>query len=705
MKKFARILICLALALTLVFTLVACDLDKGDDNGNNNGAGDPPAFGSEYDSITIAEAIETAKQAGQSGTTDEYIIVGTVKKVSNATYGEMTVEDATGELYVYGSMAEDGTYFDSMADRPVDGDKIALKGKLMTYNDTPQMATKSSKAIILAFEHVTVEPDVNLDDYTAHNIASVRALEKGAKVKVDGVVARITYANGKKPNGFILVDESASIYVYDGTIAQQVSVGNRVEIAGVKTLWILETEQNNAALYGYKGACQIDSAVLVSNDKGNNAFDTSWIETKSVKEILNSDITSNITTLVYKTTALVEKKEGTGFTNYYFFDLDGTTGTYTYTQCNGSDFTWLDKFDGKICTVYITALNAKSTPAECFFRFLPVAVEEIENFSFAEEDVPAFALEYGVNDLISTEPYGSNPKVALPLTYSNEIIGAEGVTFEYSSSNTEIATIEDGDGVKVLNVLKNGSAEITVKATYKTYSATITKTVTFAEAKEYVTPTVAEIIAEEDGTLVQLRGVVLSSLVNRDGFYLADSTGIIAVLANSETLSQLKPGDEVVVEGYKIHFNKTSSLAGQCAIVGSITGSTGTSDTKLLANYHGENNPSVAPVITDVTVDDLYNLDPSIDFTTNVYKLNAKAVFEQSQYYTSLKIMGESGNTKLSVYCSGAGQYSWLKAYDGQVVEMELAVCNWNTKGYYTVCVISVTVDGVTVYNTLNFDN
>ncbi len=699
MKKFARIALSVLLILVLATAFVACDPDDG-----NNPPPTEPEFGDEFDSITIAEAIEIATTAGQNGTADKYIIVGTVKKVSNATYGEMTVVDETGELYIYGSMSADGTYFDSMEDRPADGDKIALQGKLMTYNGTPQMGTKSDKAIILDFEHADKE-NVNLDEYTEHNIASVRALEKGAKVKVDGVVARITYANGKKPSGFILVDESASIYVYDGTIAQQVSVGNRVEIAGVKTLWILETEQNNAALYGYKGACQIDSAVLVSNDKGNNAFDTSWIETKSVKEILNSDITSNITTLVYKTTALVEKREGTGFTNYYFFDLDGTTGTYTYTQCNGSDFTWLDKFDGKICTVYITALNAKSTPAECFFRFLPVAVEEITDFAFAEKDVPAFALEYGVNDLISTEPYGSNPKVALPLTYSNEIIGAEGVAFEYSSSNTEIATIEDGDGVKVLNVLKNGSAEITVKATYKTYSATITKTVTFAEAKEYVTPTVAEIIAEEDGTLVQLRGVVLSSLVNRDGFYLADSTGIIAVLANSETLSQLKPGDEVVVEGYKIHFNKTSSLAGQCAIVGSITGSTGTSDTKLLANYHGENNPSVAPVITDVTVDDLYNLDPSIDFTTNVYKLNAKAVFEQSQYYTSLKIMGESGNTKLSVYCSGAGQYSWLKAYDGQVVEMELAVCNWNTKGYYTVCVISVTVDGVTVYNTLNFDN
>ena len=36
---------------------------------------------------------------------------------------------------------------------------------------------------------------------------------------------------------------------------------------------------------------------------------------------------------------------------------------------------------------------------------------------------------------------------------------------------------------------------------------------------------------------------------------------------------------------------------------------------------------------------------------------------------------------------------------------IELAMCNWNSKSYYTGCVISVTKDGVKTNNTLNFTN
>ena len=50
-----------------------------------------------YNIITIAEAIELAKAAGQNGTTERYYIVGTVKTLSNPGYGEMTLMDETGD--------------------------------------------------------------------------------------------------------------------------------------------------------------------------------------------------------------------------------------------------------------------------------------------------------------------------------------------------------------------------------------------------------------------------------------------------------------------------------------------------------------------------------------------------------------------------------------------------------------------------------
>ncbi len=716
MKGIVRLLLCL-LAIFTALSFAGC----GDDSAATTDevtTGTPeetvpdgpedPTLADKIEHITIAEAIVLAKQAGETPTTETYTIVGTVVTVSNATYGEMIVADETGELYIYGSMAADGTYYDMMTERPVKGDRIALTGVLMTYNDEPQMAAKNQKAVIVEWVHQKVEIDVN--EYKAASIHEARNAAKGDKVKVNGVVAAITYANGMKPCGIILVDEGTSIYVYGGDLAQQVAVGNKIEVAATKTYWILDKEQKNAEVHGYMGACQLEDALLVSNDKGNHEFEKSWIETLTVKELMNKPLGENITTLLYKTTGLVEKKEGTGFVNYYIKDLDGKTGSYTYTQCNGSDFAWLDAYDGKICEVYLTALNAKSEPSGCFYRLLPVAVKEIDNFAYPEANIPAFAIEYGVMDLFAQNAYGSDPAIQLPSTYSNELIGAKDVSISYSVSDPKVAELREG----TLHLIGEGKVTVTITATYKGHTATETVQLAYTPVEEIQAPTIAEIIAMEDGSKVKIRGIVMSSLVNKDGFYIGDETGMIAILTTADVLSQVKPGDEVVMEGYKIHLKKdytVDSYVGQCAIVGSadvtktgnkITAISYTSDSKLLANYFGEHEYVTSYFIEGKTVDDLYVLPIDEDFTNNVYKLRATIFVEKSQYYSNIFVT--NGAEKLRLYCSSANQYSWLAAFDGREVELEIAVCNWNAKNYYTGCVISATVDGVKHINELNFN-
>ncbi len=697
-KSWLMRLVC---SVALVFTLFigAC--------GGNNPPKESVDLSKEYEHLQIQHAIMIAQSVGETGTEDTYVIVGTVKTVKNSTYGEMIVDDGTGELYIYGSMAEDGTYYDKMESKPVKGDQVVLKGVLMTYAGEPQMGTKNSKAIILDWYHPEVEIDEK--EYKSVSIAEARAAEKETKVKVDGVVAAIAYANGKIPCGVILVDEGSSIYVYDQDFASQVKVGNKIEIAARKTYWILSTEEKNAALYGYQGACQLDEVVLLSNDNGSHAYDKSWIEETTIKQLMNTPFSENITTKLVKTTALVQKRAGTGFTNYYILDLDGVTGSYTYTQCNGSDFAWLDEYDGQICTVYMTAINAKSAPAECFYRFLPIEVEKLDGFAYPAEKFAEFALEYGVSDLFGGE-YGSDPAIELPVGYSNELLGIDGVQISYSSSNETVATVTATESGAVLHLLAEGSCEITVTATAGGATATLTKTVSFVPAPEITTPTISEIIALADETKVQARGVVISSLVNRDGFYIGDETGMIAVLTSGDVLAQVKPGDEIVVEGYKVHHKKvtTDKAIGQCAIVGSVTKSEDgsvsfSSDSKLLANYYGNHDYSTSYAVEGKTIDELYAFDPLVDYSTNIYKVSAMVVVEETAFYTNIHIQDEGGANKLRLYSSSANQYSWLKAYAGQVVEMELALCNWNDKNYYTGCVISVTVDGVKTLNTLNF--
>lgn len=728
MRKKSLLVFILAIILIASFLLVACQPSNqpedpsngenpseqpnnpgGEDNPSEQPPADDPSQGdnpidqpseneslaAKYEHISIAEAIKLANSAGETETADEVTIVGTIVTVSNATYGEMTVSDETGSLYIFGSWASDGTYYDSMTEKPVKGDEVVLKGVLKTFNGTAQMGSKNKKATIVDWRTIKVEIDDK--DYTSCSIADARNAQKGDKVKVDGIVSAITYANGRKPSGVILIDESASIYVYSGDIAQQVSVGNKIEVVATKTYWILADEQSNATVHGYNGACQLESATLISNDKQSNSFDKSWIENITVKKLLNTKVTENITSLVYKSTAYIKKDQGTGFVNYYINDLDGTTGTYVYTQCNGSDFDWMDKYDGKICEVYYTALNAKSTAAGCNYRLLPIEINIISDFSFASENVPAFAIEYGVIDLFENTIYGADPAIKLPVSYSNVLIDAENVAFTYSIDDTSVASINVADDVCTLNLIKNGNVEVNITATFGSHSASKKVTLTLERSDEVTTPTVAEIIETKDGETVHVRGIVVSSLVNQTGFYLSDSTGIIAVRTTKDVVSELKPGYEIVVSGVKKHVKKdetATTYVGQCAIDNAV----------LVANYYGEHDYATDYFIKDKTIKDLTELDATIDYTTNVYVLQAKIIFIETQYYSQIKIEGEDG-TQMNLYSASANQYSWLKEYKDKTVTLELAVCNWNGKKYYVGCAISATVDGQKIINSLNFES
>ena len=293
--------------------------------------------------ITIAEAIKIAMETGETLSSEEYQISGIITDVSNAMYGEMTIKDDTGSLYIYGTYDKDRkTRYDAMGDRPVKGDKVTLLGKLKTYKGTPEM----DRGYIQSFEHLI--PEYDESQYAEKSIKEARLVADDEKVKITGKVATITYADGLKPNGFYLVDSESSIYVYDSNVAQQVKKGNEITIAAVKDYYVLSTEASAAQKHGYKGANQLKEAVLIKNDEKINEIDYSWCDEITVKNLMETPVTEDITSLIYKTNALVKKVEGKGFVNYYLYDLDGKTGNYTYTQAGGDDFTWLDKFDNKI---------------------------------------------------------------------------------------------------------------------------------------------------------------------------------------------------------------------------------------------------------------------------------------------------------------------------------------------------------------------
>lgn len=630
--------------------------------------------------LTVAEALELCGESGNL-TTERYYVRGKVKTVTNPAYGAMVIYDETGEISVYNTASEDGSVgYADMADKPVKGDEVLLYCTLQNFNGAKEIKS----AWLIEFTHS--EADVDLSKYTSMTIAEARDADKGALVKVSGTVAQITYANGYKPAGVILVDNTSSIYVYDGDLAGQVEIGNTVEIAAEKTYWILDSETANAGKFGYEGACQLDGVVLLSNDKGNTAFDKSWITETTVKEIMDTPVSENITNKIFKVNALVKKVPGQGFINYYIDDIDGITGSYVYTQCNGGDFGWLDQFDNKICTVYIVAINAKSSASGCVWRFLPIEVSD-DGYVFNTDNAAEYAVKYhGVGQLQAD--YTGDPAIELLPSVSSELLGFEGAVLSYSSDNESVVYFTTADGVTTLHCGVAGTANVTVTGSYngKEYSQSLQITVTEAEAIESIT--VSEAIAAENNSTVTVHGIVGPSLANQTGFYLIDESGVIAVRVAKTEFEGLEIGHEIIVTGTR---TITKDGGGQICI-----------DTAtIVSNVYGNNSYSTATFIEGKTVADICALADSPEATTSVYVVTATISRVVGGYSTNTYLV--DGDSKFLLYAGGPAQYAWLEDYDGQTVTVEVAVCDWNAKGLKG-CVLSITLaDGTQIFNEYNF--
>lgn len=692
MKKILALVLVLA---TLLLSLTSCELSDVEEALNKILSSiNPPdqsvsdshdAWDDNYDIISLSDAIELCANYSSAPSAERYYIRGTIKTVTNLQYGAMVITDGTLELSVYGTYSADGTVtYSELAERPIAGDEVLLHCTLQTYNGEPEI--QSARLI----DYRKAEAKDPNPEYIAMSISEARGADAGRKVSVRGTVYAITYANGMIPSGFILGEAGGTIYVYGRDAAMQVSVGDDITIEAEKTYWILDTEQTNAAKFGYKGCNQLEKPTIVcKNGQKELSFDSYRLTT--VKQIVEQSVKDDVTSQIVKVNALVRRVEGSGFVNYYINDLDGTTGSYVYTQCNGSDFSWLDEFDGKICTVYLTPINARCESSSAFFRFLPVAVFD-EGYKFNISGVTEFAVNYyGVDQFQGT--YSADPALSLITEVSSELLGFEGARLTYSSSNEEVVYFEDRDnGETIFHTASVGDAVVTVKAEYngQTYSKTVNIKVTGAVT--YDTITVVEAQNCSVGETVTVKGIVGPSLVNRDGFYLMDDGGLIAVIVNNtDVFDEISIGDEIVIKGKRDLFTKDATY-GQTCISGA----------EVLANYYGDHEYKTDFFIKDKTLADFYALDVTEDETTSVYVLKATVEVVESKYYTTMKLV--SGSTSVSLYCSSANQYSWLKAYAGKEVTLELAPCNWNSKKYYTGCVLSVVADdGSKTYNTLNF--
>ena len=459
-----------------------------------------------------------------------------------------------------------------------------------------------------------------------------------------------------------------------------------------KDYWILEDEVPFAEKYGYKGSCQLTKGHIISNDEGRNDIDTSWVEETTIKQIMDTPVTENITNKIFKANAYIAKSQKEGYVNYYIDDLDETTGSYVYTQCNGSDFNWLEKFDGKICAVLVVAINAKSTISGCSWRFIPISVKD-EGFTFDKANVGQFVYDYKVKTLFK-DVYTGDPKVIVPVTASSSLLGFANASISYSSSNEKVVYFSEDEGVLTFHTNEVGNATITVKINYEnnaTFVKTFNVSVTLPKVTESIT--VKEAIDSELNSVVTVKGIAGPSLVNKVGFYLIDESGAIAITTSSETISSISLGNEVILKGTRSQLGVVQDKS-----VGEIF----LDNCELVSNLYGKHDYSTASFDGSKTLADLAKIKATENATAQVYVFEGTFEKVVQPKYSNMYV--KNGDTKIRLYCSNAAQYGWLDEFENQTVTIEMALCNWNGKTYYTGCVLSVTANGVKTMNTLVYN-
>ena len=495
--------------------------------------------------------------------------------------------------------------------------------------------------------------------------------------------------------------------IYDNQIATAVAIGNKITLLAKKTMFIASKEASSAKKFGYKGACQLIDGHLLSNDESTNDLDLSFAQEKTVKEVIETSPSANITSLIYHSNALIKRvqKEGQNFVNYYIDDLDGKTGSYVYTACDGNDFAWMDQYDGKICSVYYTALNAKSTSTGVLFRFLPIKIED-NNYQFNKAEAPKFAVEYYGLEQFDTS-YSADPEKEMLTSVTSDLLNFGTATLSYSSNNTALAYFETGKDGKVVfhvNSGSEGTATITVTGHLdgqtdfsKSMDIKITKPVDVSLAVN-----VKAAIDASKGTELLVKGVIGPSLVNKNGFYLIDDTGSLAVVMNStDEFNGLQIGQTVYIKGKRDLFasarNGTPSYFESC-----MTGC------QIVKNEFGNEDYSTASFIKGKTLADLIALPVTDNYhTAEVYVITAGLKFVATKNYSNAYL--KDGDSEMRLYCTNASsQYQWINPYvdDTKTYTLEVAVCNWNNKNYYTACLLSITdSNGNKVMNTLNFNS
>ena len=619
--------------------------------------------------IAIGEALENDQT-----TTEEYYCKGIVEKVTDSSKNAIMFKDNSGSIFCY---RVNGKTTISPALKV--GEELVLKGTLKKYSNKPQFNYPQ-----IVERHVEVEPPLTEEECTTMTIAEARNADVNAKIKLTGIVAAITKTQKFEDNGFYLIDETGSIFVYSKSLVSQVAKGNKVTILGKRDNYVGSSE-TNAKKQGYLGTIQVVSPVLLSNDnKTDNNYDTSWIKESTIKQIIDTPLSNNITTEFFKVKTFVNLISVNNNNVFVLNDIDNKTGSIVYSCNKAADFKWLNPYDGKLVEMYVAPHNVDVTESSYKYRFQPLEViDTLENYKLDDAQKADYIATYHALEQFRNT-YTSDPSIELMTTFEETLWDIKGATISYASDNEAAIKVENN----VLHCISKGKANITVSVNVNGAIANKTIEITYNEISAENSLTVKEAIDTKLDTEIQVKGIVSSKIANKNGVYITDETGTIAVmLANADDLKDIHIGDEIVFNGVRSFKQKDpNKVGGQSFVDGA----------SVLLNLYGKNEISTTAFVNS-TIAELRALTEETDHTTTVFTI--KASVERVKGGFSTNTILKDGENELLLYSGNAGDYQWLEQFAGKgELEAHVMLCDWNQKGLKGAC-LSVTQNGVTYYN------
>jgi len=189
----------------------------------------------------------------------QYKVRGIITSIANDTYGNLYINDGTGEVYVYGVLDAAGATknFSSLGLKV--GDEVVLQSIKTSYKGTNQM---KNAVVVESVAHEVV----NVEQFLAKEESkSVYYVISGTVVEATGDGTKNdmeTYGN------FSIQDETGTVYVYgvlNNLVAQEkkkfsetgVKLGDKITVLGYRT--------------SYNGLNQVGGAIFIKNEPATPA--------------------------------------------------------------------------------------------------------------------------------------------------------------------------------------------------------------------------------------------------------------------------------------------------------------------------------------------------------------------------------------------------------------------------------------------------